>query len=607
MKNTIKNTPAVPDSLPKEEEVLTIINNNNDRFGQDFCENNVHRFVLDTDDHILPDSETPVNSNESVQSDPGLLIENRYTATLPHESVEEINSYEDRTSESELSNSITDIAIVVGSVVDEELLRSEDFYADEVSAGDVFVMDSIDDEAATPLPRTIENISVYNGQIVKNPFELDLQMGDPVCLRYPRLTHGRLLALFLLFKTLVIISICTFVLISDDSSSGVAPFRSPVPTASSVPSSVPSSASLKVSWVRIRPDVDVVADEKGLGWLVALSDDGVILFAAGGNGILRAYENGDEVWSVASDPSLKASDSSFLAVRTSSDGLWLVVSVVKWPDTSGSVKVFHDDGGRNWERFGTELSGEKDKDFFGYSLAITDDGKTLAVGALGCDYVKLFDRNGNEFSLRRNIRGVPSSEFGTAVSMSVKGSVIIVGTPNSFSGRGDVTVFDSLTGISKWRIYGKSNEKYLGFSLEATSDGSKIATMVQADNVISFNVYELDVIGDRYVQIGDTTKLSKIPFFPNVARIAISADGGRVAVGVTTRTGDEELETGKTFVFSVDDDYLRLIGEIMDVQDNALGMFVALSKDGKRLAVSTSYHGSGSQTGFVRMYESFRR
>merc|ERR1711981_204759 len=73
-----------------------------------------------------------------------------------------------------------------------------------------------------------------------------------------------------------------------------------------------------------------------------------------------------------------------ISVSLSSDGNTLAVGA-DGNDYSGQVKVYRVNSSNKWIQLGSDIDGESAGDYFGSSVSLSSDGKTLAVGAWGND------------------------------------------------------------------------------------------------------------------------------------------------------------------------------------------------------------------------------
>ena len=114
---------------------------------------------------------------------------------------------------------------------------------------------------------------------------------------------------------------------------------------------------------------------------------------------------------------------------------------------------------------------------------------------------------------------------------------------------------------------------------------------------------EIDNTTNSYKIIGDCIDGQAYTSFGY--SLALSADGSRLAIGAL-ENDDEGSNSGKTFLFAVNNNSVRDIGEIAGEASNDFsGWSVALSANGKRVFVGASGNdGVGDKSGHVRVFES---
>ena len=147
------------------------------------------------------------------------------------------------------------------------------------------------------------------------------------------------------------------------------------------------------------------------------------------------------------------------AVVLSTDGSTLAVGAlyadVNGNADQGSVTVFRRDGA-NWAEQGTLTVPGAANDWFGYSIAMSSDGGTIAVGAVYADVngnadqgaVSVFARSGGKWQLQKTItsgKGGAGDLFGFSVALSADGSTLAVGATGADAGgnvdQGGVAVY----------------------------------------------------------------------------------------------------------------------------------------------------------------------
>ena len=157
------------------------------------------------------------------------------------------------------------------------------------------------------------------------------------------------------------------------------------------------SCSIDLSWEQIGQNVDGenVGDYSGTS--VALSDDGSVLavgatyndgIGSENSGHVRVYKNVNVSWEQTGQDigGESAGDMSGYSVALSNDGSVLAIGSVGAPENDGNsyfsrhIRVYQNVNGI-WQQIGQGVDGENVLDNFGWSVALSDDGSVLAVGA----------------------------------------------------------------------------------------------------------------------------------------------------------------------------------------------------------------------------------
>ena len=168
----------------------------------------------------------------------------------------------------------------------------------------------------------------------------------------------------------------------------------PTPDPSPLPlTPAPISPGHGAQWVQVGNDIDVgnPFDESDIS--VAFSSNGaVVAIGAGGvgrAGHVRVYFYAGGGWQQRGsdlDGSTAGEEFGF-SVSLSADGTILAVGAILADgvngESSGQVHVFRWISNTSWQPLGSTLDGARADDWFGYSIALSDDGTILAVGGLG--------------------------------------------------------------------------------------------------------------------------------------------------------------------------------------------------------------------------------
>jgi len=246
---------------------------------------------------------------------------------------------------------------------------------------------------------------------------------------------------------------------------------------------------------------------------------------------------------------------------------------------------------------------------FGFSLALSDDGSTLAVGApfesgvtAQADEqgaVHVFDRVGNRWAAPVRLAAAQGADrFGVSVALSGRGDVLAVGTPGQDSGMvhdlGAVHVFGRDTGAwterADLRASDPRAEDGLGTSVALSIDGRTLAVGAQSPGRGAVHVFQQGAADwrEQDVLVFGNGASTHERFG---ARLALSADGSTLAVGAAGAVGDgtRRADPGAVYVFARHADQwqkqARLVASNAEAGD-AFGGQLALSADGQVLAVA---------------------
>lgn len=305
------------------------------------------------------------------------------------------------------------------------------------------------------------------------------------------------------------------------------------------------------------------------------------------------------------------------AVSLNEDGSRLAVSEPGFDgpagDRAGNVRVYDFDGSSTWILAGNEIGGEDVADLFGLSLALSDNGKRLAVGSPYHDSndvnlsgrVRVFEYKDKSWNtVGEALDGVESLDwFGWAVDLSSDGMEVAVGAPRN---GGFVRCFQWDKGA--WKQKGSDIINNVGDSIELddrfgmavslSSDGKRVAVgspWKDADSRIRKSglvaVYELT--GNNWNLMGDV----------------FAGESPNARLGWSLSLSDDNLAIGSPGSNQVT--LHRWTGSYWDsvstpIQGDQLrddyGHAVSLSSDGSIVAVGATESSQGG-TGYARALE----
>jgi WD40 repeat protein len=320
-------------------------------------------------------------------------------------------------------------------------------------------------------------------------------------------------------------------------------------------------------WVPLGSDIIVQSPGEELGPnSIAFSDDGTTVATGSiGDESVEVYRYDGSDWERLGSPMNGPGSFSMFgyAVALSYDGETVAVSA----PVEDQVQVFkYNSITLEWDQVGEDIHGANIGDTFGYSISLSSDGKTLAVGAIyhdgidtiwgeviedsGLVRVYNYDEDLSDWlQYCQDIVGAMGDEFGSSVSLSPDGRTVAIGAVNNNNKAGLVTIW--APGDGEW-----------------------------------YQLGALDIIGDTG---GDTLGWS----------VSLSTGGNLVAVGAPAF-----LLGGVGYVrlFEyVEGDWQPLDLELVGEPGEALGFSVSVSDDGGTVVFSAPFHGDGA--GVVRVYQ----
>ena len=260
------------------------------------------------------------------------------------------------------------------------------------------------------------------------------------------------------------------------------------------------------SWQQLGQDIDGEAAGDFSGISVSLSADGnTVAIGANSNdgngsnsGHVRIYTfNGNSWQQLGQDIDGEAAlDYSGNSVSLSADGNIVAVGATNNGNYySGHVRIYTFNG-NSWQQLGQDIDGEAAGDNSGYSVSISSDGNTVAIGATGNDengsnsgHVRIYTFNGNSWQqLGQDIDGEAAGDNGSSVSLSSDGNTVAIGASfndGNGSNSGHVRIY-TFNGNS-WQqlgqdIDGEAAVDYSGNSVSLSADGNIVAVGAYGNN-----------------------------------------------------------------------------------------------------------------------------
>ena len=230
------------------------------------------------------------------------------------------------------------------------------------------------------------------------------------------------------------------------------------------------------------------------------------------------------------------------------------------PD-AGIVRVFGYDGAI-WTQIGSDIPGTRADELFGWSVALSDDGKRVASSAIGTEgskgEVRIFDlKDGGWHQVGATLIGETEGErFGFSISLGGSGDRIAVGAPGhsvkkggTLRDSGRVRSFAYDADDNDWKlagqpIDGENQSDQFGSAVAMSYDGSTLAIGSPQSSIFGSSA--------GFVKITKLDKNEWVPIGSILGRVDgdgglfgssvdISADGMRVVGGAPDFTYDGKL------------------------------------------------------------------
>jgi hypothetical protein len=292
----------------------------------------------------------------------------------------------------------------------------------------------------------------------------------------------------------------------------------------------------------------------------------------------------------------------------------------------------------HWTPLGQDIDGEAEYDQSGHSVSLSSDGRTVAIGVPSAYYIqytaqtgqcRVYSYNSGTLSwtkLGQNIYGEANgNQSGWSVSMSDDGRTVAIGAiwnaDNGYrSGQCRIYSYNSTT--LSWsqlgqEIDGEAEGDRSGYSVSMSADGRTVAIGAYGNDgagnakpnsghcrVYSYNSANTPTHWTQLGQDIDGEADSDLSGFS----VSMSADGRTVAIGAPDNAGANGAYSGHCRVYyynSGNSTWIKL-GQDIDGEayDDGLGYSVSMSADGRTVAIGAIYNaGAGAASGHCRVYQ----
>jgi len=270
---------------------------------------------------------------------------------------------------------------------------------------------------------------------------------------------------------------------------------------------------------------------------------------------------------------------------------------------------------------GSDIDGEATGDWFGISVSLSSDGRTVAIGAERNDgngtdagHTRVYKNiSGTWTKIGSDIDGKADGErSGSSVSLSSDGSTVAIGAMLSDANGEDaglIRVYKNISGT--WKqigsdIDGEAAGDYSGSSVSLSSDGSIVAIGAFGNDGNGSGAGHTRVyknVSDKWTQIG--SDIDGEAAGDNSGYVSLSSDGSVLAISARSNDGNG-IDAGHVRVYKNISDKWTQIGSDIDGEaaGDRFGGSVFLSSDGSTVAIGAYFNdGNGEDAGHVRVYK----
>jgi len=361
-------------------------------------------------------------------------------------------------------------------------------------------------------------------------------------------------------------------------------------------------------WNQVDSDIDGVDANESSGYTVSLSSDGSIVAIGARNndnytGTTRIYTNSGGTWTqVGSDiDGVDFNENSSTSVSLSSDGNTVAIGANRHDSQKGTTRIYTNSGG-TWTQIGSDIDGVDTSESSGTSVSLNSDGSIVAIGADFHDSSKgttrIYTNSGGTWTqIGSDIDGVDANErSGYSVNLSSDGNTVAIGAAFHDSKKGTTRIYTNSGGT--WTQIGSdidgvdANERS-GYSVNLSSDGSNVAIGAYGHDSGKGTTRIYTNSGGTWTQIGSDIDGVDANEYSGYS-VSLSSDGSIVAIGAR----DHDNYTGTTRIYTNSGGTWTQVAADIDGLDfnERSGISVSLSSNGSIVAIGAHYNDSGKGT-----------
>ena len=314
-------------------------------------------------------------------------------------------------------------------------------------------------------------------------------------------------------------------------------------------------------WVQLGNDIEGTASVNGFGSSVSLSSDGTKVaigefgndFNGNNSGAAWIFTFDGTIWTQVGAPIYGDTNNDLFGTSVSLSSNGEIVAIAATENSGlisngGQVKVYQDILG-TWTQLGSDIYGNSNNGYAGYSLDMSNDGQIVAIGAVNdsesaslSGSVTVYQYDGLNWNIKgAKISGDAASiQSGYSTSLNGDGSIVAIGDigTNSYAGRGRVLQFDG----TDWAqvasgIVGEDINDQSGYSISLNEQGSIVAIGAINNDENGSNSGHVRVFNEASLSTKDLNlEVSKM--FPNPSNEYVTIEFQKILESISLQVFD---------------------------------------------------------------------
>ena len=254
--------------------------------------------------------------------------------------------------------------------------------------------------------------------------------------------------------------------------------------------------------------------------------------------------------------------------------------------------------------------------YFGCSVAISDDGLTIAIGSSGNSSsrgsVHIFTKSGSIWTQQTKLianDGIANDQFGKTVAISSDGNTVASGAPGNLSSQG--AVYIHTRSGSTWSQQAKiipsnvATSDQFGISLDITTNGNMIVAGSSLHNGGNGVAYVFTRSGSTWTQQYELIPIDLANGDSFGYSVTVSKDGSIIMIGSPNSDPGAISSSGSAYIFTKpSSNWVQQIKLTASnkANQNKFGSSVALAGNGGSAVISAPYADPGSVTDSGSIY-----